>query len=238
MKFSLITYNLRYNKAINEVGQIIKKYEPDILCFQEIATDEPNLQILQNTGFKIADYSNSFIRRGKIYGVTTFYNTDKFKLINSNSFNLPTNLYQIVSFFLYGNKKPRTVLKNEFISKNRKKVIIYNIHLTPIATNQLRIKQINNTFGYLDLTNNNSVIIAGDFNYPYGRKRFEQEIGNFKLKEATNNINFTLERKILKRISVKLKLDYVLYKNLRLLSNEKILNYKSDHFPIISTFSI
>ena len=62
--------------------------------------------------------------------------------------------------------------------------------------------------------------------------------GNFKLKEATNNINFTLERKILKRISVKLKLDYVLYKNLRLLSNEKILNYKSDHFPIISTFSI
>ena len=71
MKFSLITYNLRYNKAINEVGQIIKKYEPDILCFQEIATDEPNLQILQNTGFKIADYSNSFIRRGKIYGYIT-----------------------------------------------------------------------------------------------------------------------------------------------------------------------
>jgi len=238
MKFSLISYNLRYNKAVNEVKRLIKKYDPDILCFQEIATDEPNLKYIKNSKYKIADYSNSFIRRGKIFGVTTFYNSERFTLKKTNSFNLPTNLYQIVSFFLYGNRNPRTVLKSEFICKNNKKITIYNIHLTPIATNQLRIKQINNTFEDIDLTSKDAVIIAGDFNYPYGRMRFEQEIHKYNLKEATSNINYTMEKRILNRISVKLKLDYVLYKKLKCLSNRKLLTYKSDHFPILSTFDI
>jgi endonuclease/exonuclease/phosphatase (EEP) superfamily protein YafD len=117
-------------------------------------------------------------------------------------------------------------------------VTIYNIHLTPIATNQLRIRQINNTFGDLNLNNKNAIIIAGDFNYPYGRRRFEQEIHKYNLKEATNNLNFTMEKRILNRISVKLKLDYVLYKKLKCVSNEKLLIYRSDHFPVLSTFKI
>ena len=131
------------------------------------------------------------------------------------------------------------MLRNEFICvETRRKITVYNIHLSPFATNQLRIKQINNTFGDMDLTSKNAIIIAGDFNYPYGRRRFEEEIKKNKLKESTRNINFTLEKRILSRISVKLKLDYILYKKLKRISNEKLKTFKSDHFPILSTFNV
>lgn len=240
MTFSLLTYNLKLNKAAETTLELLNEYKPDIVCLQEIQTDDKNLKTIENTGYKLADYSNSFIRRGKVYGVTTFFNPDTFSIIKSNSFNLPTNFYQIISFILHGNKNPRTVLKNEFIhKKTKKKLDIYNIHLSPFATNQLRTKQIKNTLSDLSLISKEAVIIAGDFNYPYGRKRFEDQIKEYKLKEATNNINFTLEKKIIRNITIKLKLDYVLYKKLRIVSNEKIKNFnKSDHFPILSTFSV
>ena len=240
MTFSLLTYNLKLNKAAETTLELLSKYKPDIVCLQEIQTDDKNLKAIENTGYKLADYSNSFIRRGKVYGVTTFFNPNTFTIKKSNSFNLPTNFYQVISFILHVNKNPITVIKNEFIhKKTKKKLDLYNIHLSPFATNQLRTKQIKNTLSDLSLNNKNAVIIAGDFNYPYGRKRFEDQIKEYKLKEATNNINFTLEKKIIRNITIKLKLDYVLYKKLRIISNEKIKNFnKSDHFPILSIFSI
>jgi endonuclease/exonuclease/phosphatase family metal-dependent hydrolase len=228
------------NRAAVSVGELLKKHDPDIICLQEIGTDDKNLNTIKKMGFKLADYSNSFIRRRNIYGVTTFYNSKTFKVIKSNSFNLPTNLYQIITFILHGNRNPRTVLKNEFIHiKTKKNLTLYNIHLSPFATNQLRTRQIKNTLEDMSLDDKNAVIIAGDFNYPYGRKRFEDLIVEYKLKEATNNINFTLEKKIIKNYSIKLKLDYVLYKKLKLVSNNKISDInKSDHFPILSVFDI
>ena len=239
MRFSLLTYNLKLNKAAENTLELLKKYEPDIICLQEMQTDDKNLKSIENAGYLLADYSISFIRRGKIFGVTTFYKPSTFSIIKSNSFNLPTNFYQIISFVLHGNKNPRTVLKSQLVHKDTKKVIdLYNIHLSPFATNQLRTKQIKNTLNDMSLNNKNAVIIAGDFNYPYGRKRFEEQIKEYKLKEATNNINFTLEKRIMRNLTIKLKLDYILYKKLKVLSNEKINNFnKSDHFPIISTFS-
>lgn len=240
MRFSLLTYNLKLNKAAENTLDLLKKYKPDIICLQEMQTDERNLKNIENIGYVLADYSISFIRRGKIFGVTTFYRPGTFSIIKSHSFNLPTNFYQIISFVLHGNKNPRSVLKSQLVhNKTKKKIDLYNIHLSPFATNQLRIKQIKNTLNDMPLNNKNAVIIAGDFNYPYGRKRFEEQIKEYKLKEATNNINFTLEKKIVRNITIKLKLDYILYKKLKVFANEKIKNFnKSDHFPILSTFSL
>ncbi|MFH1827128.1 MAG: endonuclease/exonuclease/phosphatase family protein [bacterium] len=240
MKFSVLTYNLKFNKAAETIKELLLKYLPDIVCFQEIAITDSSFELIENLGYRLADYSNSFIRRKEVFGVTTFYNSKAFSPIKSNSFNLPTNFYQIVSFFLHGNKNPRTVLKNELIHKKSKKhITLYNIHLSPFATNNLRTRQIKNTFEDMSLDKSEAVIIAGDFNFPYGRKRFENLISEHKLKEATSNINFTLEKRIVKNITIKLKLDYVLYKKLKLLSNKKISNFnKSDHFPILSVFNV
>lgn len=240
MRFSLLTYNLMLNKAVSEIEKLILSYKPDVVCLQEINTSDDNLKKIEKLGYRLADYSNSFIRRGQIYGVTTFYNPKVFSLVESRSFSLPTNFYQIISFLMYRNRNPRTILKNEFLFKTYgKKITTYNIHLTPLATNSLRTRQIQNALEDLTLNNKTSpTIIAGDFNYPYGRRKFETLIRRYGLKEATRNVYFTLEKKILKKFFLKLKLDYVLYKNLLLIANNKILVYNSDHFPILSTFEL
>ncbi|MBI2051374.1 endonuclease/exonuclease/phosphatase family protein [Candidatus Roizmanbacteria bacterium] len=239
MKFSLLTYNLLLNRATGELKEIISAHKPDLLCFQEINTDLSNLREIENHGYRLADFSNSFMRQGRVFGVATFYNPRVFSLSQTFSFDLPNSLYQIIMFILHNKKNPRTVLKTEFVAKkNGKKVTTYNIHLTPFATNSFRIKQIKNTLQDLHLARKSPVVIAGDFNFPYGRKKFEEIIRVYDLKEATNNVMFTLERKVLKFFSIKLKLDYILYKNMSAHKNEVIHVKHSDHFPILTKFEL
>ncbi|OGK18894.1 hypothetical protein A3G67_01680 [Candidatus Roizmanbacteria bacterium RIFCSPLOWO2_12_FULL_40_12] len=238
MKFSVLTYNLLVNHALDELQHVLANSKPDILCFQEINTDEQNLKKIEKLGYRLADFSNSFLRFGRAYGVATFYNPQVFNLSRSQSLNLPSSVYQIITFIIKGKKNPRTVLRNEFTSKDKgAKITTYNIHLTPLyATNILRIKQIKNTFADLHIAQKNHLVIAGDFNFPYGRKKFEELIGVYGLKEATNNIMYTLEKRILGLFRIKLKLDYVLYKNLEVVSNDMIQFKHSDHYPILTVF--
>lgn len=237
MKFTTLTYNLYYNSAGAHIEEVLKAHNPDIVFFQEILTDEHSLQRIQRLGYRLADFSNSFMRGSRIFGVATFYKPSMFSLVNSEIFSLPSSIYQFLTYIVRNKKYPRTVLKNEFVFKeNGRKFTTYNIHLTPVATNGLRMKQIYNTFSDLDLSSKDAVVIAGDFNYPYGRRKFESMIDDYGLKEATNNVYFTHERRILGLFSIRLKLDYILYKNLELTLNEKIQLKHSDHYPILTRF--
>lgn len=239
MKFSLLSYNLRYDRARANLDKILAACHPDILCLQEIITQEEDLVKIEKFGYKMADYSSSFIKGAKVLGVATFYNPKVFFFKESKSFDLPRSLYEFMRFVVNSNFKKRTVLKTELhIRKNRGKISLYNLHLPPFATNNIRDKQIRNTFEDLHLTKKASAVIAGDFNYPYGRKKFENMIKKYGLAEATSNIYYTLETKILKVFSVRLKLDYVLFKNIRHISTEKIEITHSDHFPILSYFEL
>ena len=77
MTFSVLTYNTLFNRAVNKLDIIVSQLHPDILCLQEVETEEKNLKKIENLGYRLADYSNSFIKFGKIYGVATFYNPNK-----------------------------------------------------------------------------------------------------------------------------------------------------------------
>ncbi|MBI1863308.1 endonuclease/exonuclease/phosphatase family protein [Candidatus Microgenomates bacterium] len=239
MKLTTLTYNLLYNKAAMHVESVLKEQDPDIIFFQEILTDEQSLERIQRLGYRLADFSNSFVRGTRIFGVATFYKPTVVSLTNSHIFSLPSSLYQFLTYIVKNKKYPRTVLKNEFVIKETgQKITTYNIHLTPVATNGLRMKQIYSTFSDLDLQSKEAVLIAGDFNYPYGRKRFESMIADYGLDEATSNVYFTHERRILGLFSIRLKLDYILFKNMKLSSNQKIELKHSDHYPILSKFEV
>lgn len=238
MSFTLLTYNLLYNEALKNIDKIIKKYQPDILTLQEIETLDKNFTHIKNLGYKLADYSNSFFKHQKIYGVATFYKPDKLSLKRSSSINLPRGFYEILLFLLRGGNNPRTVLTTDFFLKsNKKNLTIYNLHLTTWGTNGVRIKQMKETFRSMSI-NKHPCVIAGDFNFTYGRKQFEILIDRYDLKEATNNILYTLESKFLKIFPIRLKLDYILYHHLQSLKTEKITVRFSDHYPILSEFEI
>lgn len=238
MKISVLTYNLHYHEAFEGIKAVLSEHKPDIACFQEMETEESDFSELEQYGYKLADYTNSFIRGTKVYCIATFYRADKLQMKESESISLPRSFYEVILFLLRGNHDPRTVLKSEFILPNKETLSLYNVHLTPLATNNVRVKQISHTLQDLKLHKKKNVIIAGDYNYPYGRKKFEVLIQGHNLKEATNTINYTFEKRFLGFFSVKLKDDYILYKDIQSVETKKINVFYSDHFPILASFQI
>ncbi len=261
MEFSILTYNVLYNRASFRLGEIILKCKPDIICLQEIDTDEGNLKQIEKFGYKLADYSNSFFRFDKIFGIATFYNSDTLRATDSVTFPLPRSVYEFILVILRvlkGGNKPRTVLKTDFIcKKNRMKLAVYNIHLTVVATNQGRVKHIRKIIDFVNNHKNTPTIIAGDFNYfPYSRKQLEELMKHHGFIEATKKLDYTTEMtssgkmeqynfvqrifsKIIQKIFTnRLKLDYIFYKNLKLHQTRRIDISISDHYPIVAKFEI
>jgi len=260
MMFSLLTYNVLFSRAFIQLENILSKYKPDVLCLQEVDTNEENLSKLGKFGYKLADYSNSFIKFGKVYGIATYFKAKKLKLTKTDSFNLPKSVYEMITTIVKILKevnKPRTILRTDFLlAKNRKTIVIYNVHLSLFGINRTRTKQIEKVLDHGLTDNKLPIIITGDFNYfPYQRKKLENLMKQYGFREATRKINYTIrfpDRKftnynliqelaakvIRKYYNGRLKSDYTFFKNLKVLKTERIEVKFSDHYPIISTFKI
>jgi len=239
MKLSLLTYNTLYGRATSQILPLIKKKKPDILCLQELEINQQSFKMLETNHYKLADFSNSFIRLGRVFGIATFYNSQKVRVTKTESFNMPRSIWETLLVIVKGGNKPRTIIITEFIDKNKKnKITVCNLHFTPWASAGLRLKQMKKALDDMRLKKDDKIIIAGDFNFPYERKRFEQILKKNSLKEATNNIFFSLTNKILGFLSFKLKADYILYKNIKNIKTERINVRFSDHYPIMAEFEI
>lgn len=255
MIFTLMTYNTYFNEAVCKLTKLLETHRPDILCLQEIETTEKNLKAINTFGYTLADYSNSFIKFGKIYGLATFYRDNRFKMSKSNIIFLRRSIFEFItsiSRLFKGGNKSRTVLTTKLLDKDtNNNILIYNVHLSAHGTNSIRSKQIKQVLETTNPLSNQTVIITGDFNYPYRRKELETITKSYNLKEATNDILFTfksiktnsyswffrLADKIGNFFGIKhLKLDYIFYRNVKCLGSERIDVGFSDHFPIISRF--
>ncbi len=257
MDFSLLTYNTLFNDGIKGLHKICAAQHPDLICFQELDNSETTFKQVESLGYKLADYSNAFIKYGKIFGVATFYRPEKFHYLESGIILLPKGFIEFIAYILRifktGNKA-RTVLKTEFESKkNGKKIIIYNIHLSAHGTNNIRIKQLQKTLEDVKQENPQDVIIlTGDFNYPIGRKHLEKMMREYQFKEATDSILFTTEGKMMhytffekifavpffKFMKHRLKLDYIFYRNCTSVITKKVDVKMSDHYPVYAVFKL
>ena len=260
MDFKLLSYNVLFNKAFPKLEKIFLKYDPDILCLQEVDTNEDNLLSLEKYGYQLADYSNSALKFGSIYGIATYFKPNKIVLKSSDSYDLPKSFYEllITAFRLFrGGNKARTILKTDLQFKTtNKKVSIYNIHLTLLGINRERKKQLQSVLKQEIYSNKAPVILTGDFNYfPYRRKTLEELMTKHGFEEATKNLMYTMRIPpksfarygFLQEIGAKfarkfyknrLKPDYTFYKNITLIKTERIRKEFSDHYPIIFTFEL
>jgi endonuclease/exonuclease/phosphatase family metal-dependent hydrolase len=261
MSFSLLTYNTLFNKAYEQLDQIIKQHFPDIICLQEVDISIKNLEVIRKFGYEIADYSGTFIKFGKGFGVVTYYNPRKFKLFDTHSlkvgFNLSELLFAIPQLIL-GINKPKSILRTDFICKaGGKKIIICNSHLIVIASNAVRVRHINKALNSLKMSLKIPLVIAGDFNYlPYHRRKLDNVMKKYNLVEATKNIRQTVDfspkgkkehfsflqgffiRRINHFFGNQMKNDYIYYRGVKLIKTSRLEVRFSDHYPIISTFNI
>lgn len=254
MDFSVLTYNTLFGNGQNALKKIFEKNKPDIVCLQEVDTAESSLQEIVKLGYTLADYSNAFIKSSQIYGVATFYNPSTFNVTFSNCISLPTGFFDILAYvvriFKLG-RKTRTVLESQFLHiKTGNKIVITNVHFSPYGTNSIRLKQLRKTIKEIASYDNKPTVIAGDFNYAYGRKKLEECMYEFGFKEATNTILSTVQGKISgqnfieklgsyiisKLFRDKWKMDYMFYKNCSVISSETLHSTFSDHLPILTYF--
>lgn len=259
MNFSLLTYNTLFNRAYEKIEAIIDRHNPDIICLQEVLTSETNLSKLVKFGYKLADYSNSFIKFGKVYGVATFYKTSKFRFVNSDSLKMSSNLTEFlftIPQLILGINKPKSMLRTDFIYKStNKEIVICNAHLIVIASNSLRINHIEKALKSLNISRKTPLIVGGDFNYlPYRRKKLEKAMKKYGLIEATKDIRQTfspkgktddvsflqgfLMRKINHFFGNQMKNDYVFFRGFKKQKTERLNFHFSDHYPILSNFTI
>ncbi|VVA43581.1 conserved hypothetical protein [Candidatus Roizmanbacteria bacterium] len=259
MNLSLLTYNTLFNNAVKKLDEVINIYHPDIICLQEALTDDKSILKIEKFGYKVADYSNSFMKFSQIFGVITFYNPATITYKNSFELNLGTNIGEYFFYILriiLGYNQPKTILKTDFVHKlTKKKISVCNVHLYVIGSNELRIKHINKALKSINLSKKDPLIIVGDFNYfPYRRRGLEKMMAKYNLREATANIRqtmkFTKDGKfekynLFQRLALpfinkffvkQIKTDYSFYRGLKLIKTERIESHSSDHYPIISTF--
>ncbi len=253
-----MTYNLLLHNAAKEISCLVSSYSPDIICFQEVLLEKKDeLLRLIPSHYRLAGYSNSFIKFGKIYGVATLYNKNKFQLVNSINNRIPHTLYDWFRFFsnIFKLSVKREYFQTTFlIFSSKKKFSVFNIHLTAEASNEARINQLKNILKHTNKIKN-PIVIAGDFNYiPYRRKKLELLLNSYKFKEATNKISFTffakknlffygfflkLITKIISQfITLRYKLDYIFYRQMRLVECQRLDSKISDHYPIFAIFEI
>lgn len=239
MFLSILTYNILFNKAIEGIDKVTSQYQPDVICLQEVDTREENLNKLVKNNYLLADFTNSFVWYNRIFGLATFFNSEKIIFKNSDSVNIYRGIIESLWFFINRGKFSRAALKTEFLIKSvKRKMAVYNIHLSSYDANSAKLRQIKETFADIDGKTKNPTFIVGDFNYPYGRKKFENLIKKNRLKEATNNLFYTYEQKILGLFTIRFKNDYVLYKNIKTVETIRIPVKGSDHFPILAKFEI
>ncbi len=262
MKISLLTYNVLFNKAFLELKKIFEDYSPDIVCLQEVDTDPLNLKKMEIMNYKLADYSNTFIKFRKIYGVATYYNSKTIRFLRSDTVTIPRSFYEMLFMLINlvrGGSTKRTILKTEFVNVSTNiRITVNNIHLIDLALNEGRMKHIKYSLKNINVYKKNPLIIAGDFNFlPYSRKKLEKIMDTYKLKEATKSVAYTLyyvedlalkNYSLVRRLLVKflgkifsvdrVKVDYIFYKNLKLTKSETINVDHSDHFPVLSSFKI
>lgn len=236
---SILTFNLYFGKALEELTSLAQIKKPDIICVQEFPVNEAMVRQLEKAGYELADYSPSFFRNFRFYSVATFYNPQTIEHKNGQSITLARGFYELLLFFLRFSPEARTSLNNNFMFKaNNRQFRICNLHLTALqSTNKVRVSQLKTTLAFLQQEEKDKpTVVVGDFNYVYKRKVLEELFQSNGYKEATNNLLFTIESRILGFFKIKMKPDYIWYKYLNKKQTTRLNRQLSDHYPVFTQF--
>lgn len=158
---NIISYNLKYNRAFNELSGLVKDYQADVLCVQECDSQK----MPDNLGhLGLADKT-----KNNRLGLAIYFNPDRFSVLKNESFALKRAFHDR----LLAPADERLLVTKLYDKLSGQDILIGSFHATPLtALNHIRRKQIKAAHEkLLSLSDNNSpVIMVGDYNYPVFRR--------------------------------------------------------------------
>jgi len=152
----VISYNLRKHAARGELEQLVASHTPNLLCLQEVDTDDLPRELGPLT---LADAT-----RLNRLGLAIFYDRQRFDALSTQAFALKRSLHDIIA-------KPalERLLGTHLVDrKHDRELVVGCFHAAPLtALNSLRRTQIRAAHEALDSFGSHlPTLMVGDFNYP------------------------------------------------------------------------
>lgn len=153
---NIISYNLKYHRAFNELDLLAEKYNTDFICAQECYSELLPAKI-HNLHLADATKENRL-------GLAIYFNPKRFDVVKSKSFPLKKSFHDRVLA-----PAQERLLVTKLNEKNTfREIVVGSFHAACLtASNSTRRKQITEAHNILkSIGRNNPTIMVGDYNYP------------------------------------------------------------------------
>lgn len=151
----IISYNLKYHRAIDELEELVNTYDADILCIQECRA------------YKLPDTIGDLVLGDTTpnyrLNIAIYYRKNRFFISDSSSHVLKKALLE----WVFMPQMERLLVTKIYDRLSGKEITVGAFHATShVATNHIRRQQIRTAHQLLAQESNNSpTVMVGDYNY-------------------------------------------------------------------------
>jgi endonuclease/exonuclease/phosphatase family metal-dependent hydrolase len=213
-----ISYNLRKNRALGEIGGLVERHEADVLCLQEADAVALPAQ-LGHLRLVHATENNRL-------GLAMYVREARFQVRTAQTFQLKKSLHDRVltpaNERLLGAR-----LHDRTLSRD---LVVASFHAAPLtALNSLRRHQISAALEELRLLGPGlPALMVGDYNYPVFQAKLDRHVG-----EAGYDLSFSDRRTYTRYRLFRGHFDFATSTGLRVDSVRTLARGTSDHLPIL-----
>ncbi len=162
----VISYNLRKNRASVELEALVSRYNPDMLCLQEVDTQALPAEI---STLHLADAT----ARNRL-GLAIYYRKDRFAATETRTFALKKSLHDR----LLTPAHERLIGTRLMDHAAERELVVASFHAAPLtARNSLRRNQIRSAHEELNtLGPGLPTLMVGDYNYPLFKENLSEKV--------------------------------------------------------------
>lgn len=218
-----ISYNLRKNRALGEVGALAARHQADIVCLQEasvatLPTRLEHLRLVHST------------ERNRL-GLAMYVRDDRFDVRDAQTFQLKKSLHDRV--LQPAHERLLGVRLYDRVSEQE--LVAASFHAAPLtALNKLRRHQISAAFDELRLLGSElPTLMVGDYNYPVFQDRLDRHI-----REVGGALSLSDRRTYTRYRMFRGHYDFATSLGLEVTSVRTLGRGSSDHLPILVTTAV
>ncbi|WP_427869696.1 endonuclease/exonuclease/phosphatase family protein [Leucobacter luti] len=216
----VISYNLRKNRAVTEIGELAEQHSADVLCLQEaeavaLPSELGHMRLVHAT------------ERNRL-GLAMYVRGDRFHARSAHTFQLKKSLHDR----LLAPAHERLLGARLHDAEAGRDLVVASFHAAPLtALNSLRRHQIHAALGELrQLGPGLPALMVGDYNYPVFKGRLDTE-----MRDSGYELSLSDKRTYTRYRMFRGHFDFATSAGLNIGGVRTLDRGTSDHLPILVT---